>query len=151
RRGTLMEAVYRVSCDLAAGAWTEAQVLSGRGLGDESRMGLALELMEGSLLVGAPGFGQRLGAVFVFEPEEETGDWGQTATLLPYAATRAASFGSSISADGNTAWVGAPFGDGFQGAVYAFTRDGSGWQSASRVSIEELGLGDLFGQSVGLR
>lgn len=146
-----MGAVYRFSFDPTADAWTEAQVLSGRGLDDESRMGLALELMEGSLLVGAPGFGQRLGAVFVFEPEEETGDWGQTATLLPYAATRAASFGSSISADGNTVWVGAPFGDGFQGSVYAFTRDESGWKSASRVSMEELGRGDLFGQSVGLR
>ena len=35
-------------------------------------------------------------------------------------------------------WVGAPGADGFQGTVYRFTRDSSGWTAASKSSIPGL-------------
>ncbi len=63
-------------------------------------------------------------------------------------------FGQSValSADGNTALVGAPTGNGEAGAVWVFTRTGSTWTQQAELlpkSGEEVGNGQ-FGASVAL-
>jgi Bacterial Ig domain/PKD domain len=62
----------------------------------------------------------------------------------------AGQFGTSValSADGNTALVGAPADSGTAGAVWVFTRSGTSWsQSGSKLTVAST---SLFGQSVAL-
>ncbi|MFQ5571490.1 MAG: choice-of-anchor B family protein, partial [Rhodothermales bacterium] len=58
----------------------------------------------------------------------------------------------SVSGDGETLWVGAPFADGAVGAVFAFERDAvSGdWLERARLTGPGLEFGDLFGWAVGV-
>ncbi|HEV2761718.1 MAG TPA: lamin tail domain-containing protein, partial [Pyrinomonadaceae bacterium] len=65
-------------------------------------------------------------------------------------------FGNSValSADGNTALVGAPFDDhsgGVEvGSAYVFTRSGSTWTEQARLQAPDAAAGDFFGISVAL-
>ncbi len=74
--------------------------------------------------------------------------------LLPAGESGEGHFGQSValSADGNTAVVGAPTGNGEAGAVWVFTRTGSTWTKQAELlpnSGEEDGNGK-FGASVAL-
>lgn len=92
------------------------------------------------------------GSVYAFT--QSNGDWQQQAKLLPN--DDGGLFGDSIglSADGNTAVIGAsenavasgPFG----GAVYLFRQSGSEWSQQRRIAAPDGDEDDVFGSSVGL-
>ena len=60
-------------------------------------------------------------------------------------------FGESValSDDGTTALVGVP-GDGPNGSVYVFVRDGSGWSLQAKLAQTDGSGGDGFGTAVSL-
>src|SRR5579884_1576984 len=61
-------------------------------------------------------------------------------------------FGLSValSADGNTALVGADGKNGFQGAAYVFVRSGTTWSQQQKLTAADGAAGDQFGGSVAL-
>jgi hypothetical protein len=61
-------------------------------------------------------------------------------------------FGSSVtvSDDGRTALVGAPYADEQTGAVYVFEKGADGWQESTRLTGSLSDTEDLFGHSVAL-
>jgi hypothetical protein len=78
--------------------------------------------------------------------------WGEPVKLTVPDGERNDQFGHGVALAGDTALVGAPFGkvgDNFlQGAVYEFTRDGSGWPQTGLLTVSD-GVGlDRFGFSV---
>jgi len=62
-------------------------------------------------------------------------------------------FGTSVALSGDTALVGAPFGDGAttnQGAAYVFVRTGATWSPQAKLTANDGAGGDKFGYSVAL-
>ncbi len=110
---------------------------------------VALSADGNTALVGAPRDSGEVGAVWVFTRTGST--WTPQAKLTGGDdESGAGRFGRSValSADGNTALIGAPNGGG--GAAWVFTRAGSTWtQQAKLTGTEESGNG-WFGQSVAL-
>jgi FG-GAP repeat len=95
-----------------------------------------------------------MGAAWVFTRSGST--WTQQGPkLTPKAGeeTVAGRFGKSVqlSADGNTALVGAPFDTSSTGAAWVFTRSGSTWtQQGSKLTGSETTSGSRFGTGVSL-
>lgn len=110
------------------------------------------------------------GAVYVFARDAGTGAWAQQAYVKP-SNTQAPQFGSyyhfgwsvTLDGDGNTLAVGAPAEPSASattpldrsaqnaGAVYVYTRNGSGaWSHQAYLKASNAGLGDFFGFAVAL-
>ena len=111
---------------------------------------VALSADGNTALVGAPRDSGEVGAVWVFTRTGST--WTRQAKLTGGdEESGAGRFGRSValSADGDTALIGAPNGGG-GGAAWVFTRADSTWtQQAKLTGIDESGNG-WFGQSVAL-
>jgi hypothetical protein len=103
-----------------------------------------------TLIVGGP-FDGTVGAAWVFT--RSGGTWSEQAKLVGTGAVGPANaeqgFSVALSADGNTAILGAPF-DGAVGAAWVFTRSGGTWsQQAKLVGTGVVGNPDQ-GYSVAL-
>ena len=116
-------AVYVFQRDAASDIWSEAGTLNADGLAEGSRFGASLGIKNGSLYAGAPRYGAREGAVFVFQQDSESGEWIQQTRLSPFAAGRNTQFGSSIAFDGDDVWIGTPGDARSTGALYVFQRN----------------------------
>ena len=78
-----------------------------------------------TLVVGANGQAGSTGAAYVFKRNAGGGDaWGQVSKLTASDGAAGDNFGWSVSIDGNTLVVGAPFdtvsGDTYHGSAYIF-------------------------------
>ena len=159
-----------------AGLWSEQAYLkaSNAGAGDEFGSSVAISgdtiavaaLREDSNGVGGEGdnSADRAGAVYVYA-RNSAGDWDQQAYLKASNAETEDVFGSSIALEGDTLVVGAPEEDGNgvdgeadnsgndAGAVYVFTRNGSGtWsqQQYLKLKLTDV-LSNGFGFAVALK
>jgi hypothetical protein len=107
-------------------------------------------------LVGARADNGGAGAAWSFTRSGDT--WAQPGVKLTGGVEAEAEFGYSValSADGNTALIGAPRESGGIGAAWLLTRSGGNWsQPGSGLTVDdeaggEVGKG-LFGTSVALR
>jgi hypothetical protein len=119
---------------------------------DEDRFGASVALSaDGSTaLIGAPLYGGGNGAAWIFTRSDST--WKQVEELTAATGGVSGYFGRSValSADGETALVGAPAARG-QGLAWLFTRSESGWsqQGEPLAGAGESGSG-RFGRSVAL-
>lgn len=77
------------------------------------------------------------GAVWVFD--RSGGSWTQQGPKLVSEQSGQAYFGNdtALSADGDTALIGAPLTDGFAGAAWLFTRSGSTWSQDSKLTADD--------------
>jgi IPT/TIG domain/FG-GAP repeat len=101
-------------------------------------------------LVGGPGANGNLGAAWVFVRSGE--GWTlQGPPLTGGAESLKGHFGRSValSADGDTALIGAPGDAGYKGAAWVFTRAGTSWSEQAKLTAGEGGVAD-FGLSVAL-
>jgi hypothetical protein len=112
---------------------------------------VALSADGGTALIGAPHAGGEAGAAWVFTDSGST--WTQQAMLTGTGEEIGAGhFGNSValSADGNTAVIGALTDDNGLGAVWVFTRSGTNWTPQAKLTGGgESGAG-RFGASVAL-
>lgn len=108
-------------------------------------------------LIGASGAddnGTESGAVYVFE-RDAAGGWIQVSKLLPSDCAGDYYFGSSASASGDFALIGAPYGVNdsgiISGTAYVFERDATGdWIQKSRLLPSDGADYDGFGGSVSI-
>ena len=110
--------------------WTQGQKLTPSDEAGGGTFGttVALSADGDTALIGGVFDGNGTGAAWVFTRSGTT--WTQQgAKLLPSDGTQGDDFGGSValSADGNTAIVGAPGEHGLAGAASVFTRAGSTW------------------------
>ncbi len=116
------------------------------------RFGRSVALSEAgdTALVGGPRDNGEVGGAWVFARSGST--WTQVAKLTGAGELGAGCFGRAValSADGDTAVVGAPRDNSGLGAVWVYTRSGSTWvQQAELTGSGESGKG-WFGRSVAL-
>ncbi len=152
----------------------EAKLTSGAeaGSGDKFGLSVALSADGSTALIGAPRASGLAGAAWVFT--RMGGSWVQQGPKLagPTGAEVAACaasedagekeegaeeagecrFGRSValSADGNTALVGAPLAHGHTGAVWIFSRSGASWRLAQVLSDPDPEYKSHFGAGVAL-
>ena len=91
------------------------------------------------------------GAAYIFI--RSTGVWTQQAKLIASDKQDLDQFGWSVALsgnDGNTAIIGAPSKNNFNGVVYFFTRSGSSWIEQASYASDILEGEDFFGSSVSL-
>jgi hypothetical protein len=148
----------------------QGEKLTGSGEEGEGELGFSVALSADgdTALIGGPGDDDHTGAVWVFVRSGST--WMQQGPKLTASGEQGGEdeepcedeageesgvcgFGRSValSADGNTALIGGPYGDHNRGAVWVFVRSGSTWtqQGAELTGGEESGYGH-FGRSVAL-
>ncbi len=146
-------------------SWVQQAYLKPGNTGAGDWFGYAVALSEdgNTLAVGAifedgPDDGSQddSGAAYVFT--RSNGDWEQTAYLRAEDASEGDRFGWSLglSADGDTLLVGSPKHDDNpqtlvdSGAVYVFTRAGSGWTEQAQLQPATATNNARFGISVSL-
>ena len=122
----------------------------GRG---EVGFAVALSSEGNTALVGGPGYKNTAGAAWVFTRTGST--WTQQAKLVAPAAEEGAGgvFGTSValSAEGNTALIGAPENNGGVGTAFVFTRTSGTWtQQGKGLTGGGEGSSGQFGRSVAL-
>ena len=120
--------------------------------------GVALSSDGATVLVGAPDDDGELGAAWVFTRSGSGAEttWAPQGAKLTAGAEESGEghFGGSValSADGDTALVGAPRDNNGLGAVWVFTRSGSAWAPQAKLTggAQESASGGWFGDSVAL-
>jgi hypothetical protein len=140
----------------SGGAWSQQSSLTGGGHVGVGFFGSAVALSSdgNTALIGGPGDNTATGAAWVFTRSGTT--WAQQGEKLTGGGeeTTEGFFGegAALSADGNTALIGAARDNSLDGAAWVFTRTGSSWnQQGPKLTAggEEVGEG-LFGQSLAL-
>jgi hypothetical protein len=140
--------------------WTQQAKLSASDKASSDLFGISVALSaDGNTgIVGAyledesPNSGN--GAAYVYTRSGTT--WTQQAKLLAADRANNDDFGQSValSADGNTALVGALFEDDpnttNNGAAYLFTRSGTTWTQQYKLLAADKASNDYFGRSVAL-
>jgi N-acetylglucosamine kinase-like BadF-type ATPase len=104
-------------------------------------------------IVGAYGNDNGAGAAYIFTRSGTT--WTQQAKIVASDKQPSDFFGwsVSISGDGNTALVGAYYGDAGvtnTGAAYIFTRSGTTWTQQQKIQASDADAYDVFGTSVSI-
>jgi hypothetical protein len=140
------------------GIWTQQ---GGKLFGTDAHPGtvhqgnsVALSADGNTALVGGPEDNNSVGAAWVFT--RSNGIWTQrggklVATDVVFTNARQG-WAVALSADGNTAFVSGPNDNFFAGAVWRFTRNGSGnWSQQGQKLVGAAAIGDAFqGYSVAL-
>jgi hypothetical protein len=132
--------------------WSQQAKLVPIGLTNGERFGQSVSVSGDRVAIGAGRVGVNgAGAVYVFVRNGTA--WTEEAKLTPSDGAPFDAFGTSIALDTDTLLVGAPMkaaatpGSYANGAVYAFTRDASGWSEQAKLTVSGVN-GDLFGYSV---
>jgi hypothetical protein len=111
--------------------WTqnETPLVGGDETGEgEAGASVALSRDGNTALIGVPGDSTGHGAAWIFT--HSGGGWAQQGQKLFTAGSQPSQFGASValSAEGNTALIGAPDDLGDDGAAFAFARSAGVWQ-----------------------
>ena len=112
------------------------------GLGPSDAFASAMDLDGDMLAVGAPGFDDDRGAVYLFMREPESGEWQQVDMLA--VEDSSARLGVGLELHGDMLLAGAP---GIN-SVLVVQNAGATSQSIERLAADGLSEGDRFGESV---
>jgi hypothetical protein len=154
--------------------WSQQAYLKASNSGGGDEFGKSVAVSGDTVVVGAAGEDSNAtgvngnetgiiansGAAYVFVRSGVT--WSQEAYLKAESPGVDDNFGSSVSASGNTAVVGANNEDSNttgvnsipdegatnSGATYVFARSGATWSQQAYLKASNTGAGDLFGSSV---
>jgi len=123
-----------------------------------SRFGESLALDGDTLVVGAPLDDHSnltdAGSVFVFQRDQQTGQWVETQKLIAPSPENGDEFGSALAIDGDWILVGADRdndnGMNNSGSIYFFIRQDGTWVFGQQRFASDQEAGALFGFSVAL-
>ncbi len=140
--------VYTWRYDAETDTWIDDGPMFGSEGAERDQFGVNIVSAGGELLVGAPGANGRAGVAYLYSFDENAGRWTESRVLRPFDAPRFGGFGTAMDVNGDDIWVGAPFADGFLGAVYVFDRDGENWTGVKKVVVDGRSRGSMFGGSI---
>ena len=138
----------------SAGIWTQQAKLTASDAAANDLFGISVAIDGDTAVIGASGdrdAGFNTGSAYVFVRSGTS--WTQQAKLTAGDAAADDTFGFSVSIDGDTAVVGAPFDDdagNFSGSAYVFVRSGTSWTQQAKLTASDAAAGDLFGFSVSI-
>jgi FG-GAP repeat protein len=128
-------------------AWTQQAELQAADGAASDQFGISVAISGNTAVVGAYGDddnGASSGSAYVFVRSGTA--WTQQAKLLASDGTEIDEFGVSVAIAGNTALIGAVFGD----AAYVFVRSGTTWTQNAKLTAAAGSSGDDFGNAVAL-
>jgi hypothetical protein len=134
--------------------WSEqAKLTAGDGAANDV-FGWSVALSGDTAVVGARvddiGANPDQGSAYVFTRSGTT--WSQQAKLIAGDGAANDWFGTSVAVSGDTAVVGALFGDiganTNHGSAYVFTRNGTSWSEQAKLTAGDGAVNDQFGYSV---
>jgi hypothetical protein len=90
------------------------------------------------------------GAAYVFTCSGTPCTWKQEQELTTADSASGDEFGNTVALSGNTAIIGAPYKNSYQGAAYVFTCSGTPctWRQQQELTAADGARGDVFGYSV---
>ena len=140
------------------GDWKETAKLTASDAAERDYFGYSVSISGNIAIVGAYGDddnADRAGSAYVFERDESTGDWNETAKLIASDGTDLDYFGFRVCVSGNIAMVSAPYDDDHgstSGSVYVFEKDDStgSWNEVTKLTASDAAVADLFGWSVSI-
>ena len=146
------------SASSCANYWDETAKLSASDGAKHDEFGYSVSLTGNIALVGARGDddnGSNSGSVYVYEKDNKTGFWNETAKLTPSDGAAGDLFGFSTSASGNIAIVGARGDDDkglSSGSVYVYEKDNTTgfWNETAKLTASDGASSDYFGWSVSI-
>jgi choice-of-anchor B domain-containing protein len=128
--------------------WKHKEEVSPFGLERNNRFGSLISIKGDRALITAPFYQRSMGAVFLFESDEDR-SWSRTMTQVPFDAGANLRYGTTAAFVGDDLWVGATGANNFLGAVYAVRGDGNGgWSSVEKIIYDESVRGSQFGASL---
>jgi hypothetical protein len=136
-------------------AWVQQQKLAASDVTES--FGFSLSISDDAVLIGAPlddETGYDRGAAYVFV--RAGGVWTQAAKILapyPPGSGCCEGFGQSVSLDGETALIGAPYDDDHglnAGSAYVYVRAGAAWIQQAKLLAPDGDQLDWFGDAVSL-
>ncbi len=136
------------------GQWTQqAQLLANDGAQGDA-FGSSVSIHGDTAIISAPGDadeGAYTGSAYIFT--RTNGLWTQQAKLLSPFPAEGDGFGTSVSIEGNAAFVGTPGYDEIgsnSGVVYEFTRTGAIWSQTAKLLPDDGAAEDLFGSAIAI-
>jgi choice-of-anchor B domain-containing protein len=135
----------------SGGRWTEVSSVSARGLSIQDGFGIAIAVDGNVMAVGAPGSGERRGAVYLFE-RDGSGRWTERAKLTAGSSAPGDQLGRSVAIRGGVLLAGSPGHAENRGRVVVFRRDGgpSAWsEQGTLVGASSIGA-ERFGAALAL-
>ena len=136
--------------------WIQQQKFQGSDTqgGDQFGDSVAISGDGNTAIVGASGEGGT-GAAYIFTWSNSNSNWSEQDIIHASDKQAGDGFGNSvsISEDGNTAIVGAPYEDTSAftaGAAYIFTRSGTTWSEQQKIQASDKQQGDQLGKSVAI-
>jgi FG-GAP repeat protein len=137
--------------------WTEQQRLAGSENSPSDSFGLSVGIKGDATVVGAFGNGNggfatvTWGVAYVFTRTGNT--WTETQKLKASDASTAGdfnSFGTTVAISEDTIAVGAIGNEGFSGAVYIFTFDGTQWVEQEKLHAQDATPKTFFGYRISI-
>jgi hypothetical protein len=131
--------------------WSFAQRLNPSDPAPFQLFGFSVAANSDTLAVGAlsdVGTETYAGAVYVFA--RSGGTWVEQQKLVAAAPLAGELLGYSVAIDGQNIAAGAPYADGFAGAAYVFSRNGSQWSQSARLNYVNATSDALMGSSIAL-
>ena len=134
------------------GVWVEdGQLLASDGLPGDV-FGASVSIYGRTIVIGAPGRSQGQGGAYVFNQQND-GTWSQAQTLVANDGALNDRFGSSVSLDGDTIFVGAPRDDVLgaeSGSVYTYQLNANLWTQTQKLQANDGAGDDQFGWAVAI-
>ena len=143
--------------DESTGHWNETAKLTASDGHSTDYFGYAVSAFRNRAIVGAymddDDNGDRSGSAYVFQKNQSTGIWAETAKLKASDGAAGDQFGRSVSISGKIVIVGAYRDDDYgynSGSLYVYEMNESTgvWSEAAKLTASDGAAGDFFGCSV---
>jgi hypothetical protein len=132
-----------------SGEWVEKIKLLAPDGEEYDTFGVSVSICGDTALIGELGDNAHSGAAYVFRCNGTS--WALEAKLTASDEEPVWYFGQSVSIDGDTALIGAPY-SGFNatGSAYVFTRNGTSWTQEAKLLFPDGEMNDWYGWSASI-
>ena len=151
-------AAYVFTCFGTPCTWTQQQELTAADGARDDEFGNSIAVSGNTAIIGAWGRNSLFlpeavapqGAAYVFTCSGTPCTWKQQQELTAADGASGDEFGNTVSVSGNTAIIGAPYKNSYEGAAYVFTCSGTPctWTQRQKLTASDNASGDVFGYSV---
>ena len=155
-------AAYVFTCTGNPCTWMEQQELTAADGALDDEFGNAVAVSGNTAIIGAWGKNSLYlpaapttavdpqGAAYVFTCSGDPCIWRQQQELTAAHGAHGDEFGNTVAVSGNTAIIGAPYRNSYQGAAYVFTCSGTPctWRQQQELTAADGAHGNVFGYSV---
>ena len=148
--------VYIFELDADTGDWTQTAKLVADDGAAGDRFGKSVAISENHVIVGAhlsDDNGSNSGSAYIFEKDQDTNTWKQTAKLLATDGSEDDNFGCSVAMSENVAIIGANKDDdkgSNSGSAYVFELENGVWEERGKLTASDGAADDSFGYSVSI-